>query len=69
MVAEKLQDMTKKHCVKFNIFAIFKACASFRSYSVREAMYITSNWKTFSITRVYLTKTDVSAFTSAVVSD
>ncbi len=27
------------------------------------------HWKTFSITRVYLTKTDVSAFTSAVVSD
>ncbi len=27
------------------------------------------HWKTFSITRVYLTKSDVSAFTSAVVSD
>ncbi len=27
------------------------------------------HWKTFSIIRVYLTKTDVSAFTSAVVSD
>ncbi len=26
-------------------------------------------WKTFSITRVYLTKTDVSAYASAVVSD
>ncbi len=27
------------------------------------------HWNTFSITRVYLTKTDISAFTSAVVSD
>ncbi len=27
------------------------------------------HWNAFSITRVYLTKTDVSAFASAVVSD
>ncbi len=40
----------------------------FKNYYSKFILYLLF-WKTFSITRVYLTKTDVSAYTSAVVSD